>query len=95
MASSTPARELVTTLTDQSAFKAQPGLDGPRVSDQHEEGQRDEPLPPKFNLRVIAGIIVGGGVVATELLWPGAAAAIHDGAMIVASVILSARRRRD
>jgi hypothetical protein len=37
--------------------------------------------------------MVGGGVVATELLWPGSGSAIHDGLMVMGMFILSARRR--
>lgn len=55
----------------------------------------NQPLPPRIDLSLIAGVMVGSAVAAAELTWPGAAAAIHDGVVFVGIVILSARRRDD
>jgi hypothetical protein len=60
------------------------------ASNEDHHSQRDE---PKLNPRVIVGVVVGGGVVAAELLWPATRTAIHDGVTTLLGVILSARRR--
>ena len=61
------------------------------LSEEREEGHSDRPRSPRF-LLVIAGML-GGAVTAAEVVWPGAASAIHDGLMAVGMFILSARRR--
>lgn len=64
------------------------------VSDETSEDHSDRPPPPpRFGLFAIVGTVLGAGVVASEVLWPHTAAAIHDGLKILSLVILSARRK--
>jgi hypothetical protein len=47
-------------------------------------GQHGQPLLRR--LRLLVAIIAGAGVATTELWWPGAAAALHDGVVLVGIV---------
>ena len=67
------------------------------VSDEREENQSDGRAPKKNIVTVAAGVVAAGGVVATQLVWPWTADAIHDGVSVVhifwMALVLSARRR--
>jgi hypothetical protein len=69
-----------------------------KLDDERSEDQPEEPPPPKNIVPVaIVAVATAGTVIATQLVWPGAAPAIQDGVNVfyaVMTVLLSARRRK-